>query len=765
MPWPTATVTDAGLVLTLLGGEASEQGDGALVGHNVRLRFEGTGSGQFAKGLEPALTRCSYLLGNDESRWVTDVPCWNVVRLQDVSLGVFVDIHGRSGLLEYDLVIAPGSEATSVEIRVEGADELRLLADGSLEMTTPLGVVRQLAPRAWEVTADGLDRPIEAQVERLAPDRFRFRVTGRNPDLELVIDPGLAYGTIVEGSGTEAGTAIAVDEAGSAYVAGNVASTDFPVTPGAFHLQKSPSVQDLFVAKLNPAGTDLVYATYLGGAGTDSSRTLHVDGDGQALIAGKTTASDYPTTGEAYARVKGGGTDGILTKLNASGTGLVFSTYFPGTGVGDNSFTDVAVDTLGRIVLGGGTELLELPITPNAAQTTLANPPGGFIARMSTDGSSIDFCTYVGCTSLASVAVDQNMAMYATGYGILIEGLPLTAGAFQPAYVGSHDAFAMKLSPTGSLSWCTILGGTNVDRGVSIRVDSENRPIVAGWTESSNFPFTPGSFDPTWNSNRDCFIVKVSNDGGSLVWGTFLGGSGFDELRGLAVDSSGTCFVQAGTDSPSMPVTPNAYDTSLDLAAAYVAKLAADGATLLYGTFLDGTTGGDDPSGIAADSQGNAYVTGYTLATDFPTTPGAFDTQLSGSNGVYVVKIDLSTWQAVGQGLPSLAGLEPRLTANGSLLPLSAGSLHVDRAQGGSLCTLIIGLSQLSLPFKSGTMVPMPQWLLPFILNAQGKLDLAWTSWPPAVPSETALWFQGWVSDANSVAGFTATNGLTATVP
>jgi hypothetical protein len=168
---------------------------------------------------------------------------------------------------------------------------------------------------------------------------------------------------------------------------------------------------------------------------------------------------------------------------------------------------------------------------------------------------------------------------------------------------------------------------------------------------------------------------------------------------------------------------------------------------------------------LAIDPQGNAYVTGYTSGADFPTTPGTSDTELSGFSAIYVVKIDLSTWHDVGGGLADLFDVTPRLTANGSLLPSTPGSLHVDQAQPSALCTLILGLSPLSLPFKGGTMAPLPQWLFPFVLNAQGKLDLAWPSWPPAVPAGTALWFQAWISDVDSVAGFTATNGLTATVP
>jgi hypothetical protein len=326
--------------------------------------------------------------------------------------------------------------------------------------------------------------------------------------------------------------------------------------------------------------------------------------------------------------------------------------------------------------------------------------------------------------------------------------------------LGSYDAFALKLSPTGSLRWCTILGGSNNDRAFGIEVDAAGQAVVAGWTQSSNFPSTPGSFDPTFGGSQDYFIVQLAADGTHLVWGTSIGGGGTDTLAGFAMDDAGNCYVHGGTQSLTMPVTPNGYETVHDGGTAYVGKLSADGTTLLYGTFLDVT----GYRCIAADSQGNAYAAGYTLPTGFTGTPGAFDTEVTGGTGAYVVKIDLSTWKDVGQGLANLSGIEPRLMASGSLQPGSAGSLHVDRAQQNALCTIVFGLQQLSAPFKGGMLVPMPSWLLPFVTDSNGKVDLGWAAFPQA-PGGVSLWFQAWISDAQSPAGLTASNGLTATVP
>lgn len=764
-PWPSATLTDDGLVLTIVRRRPAEQG-GGFAGHNALLRFEGAKIAPH--GVEPAITRCSYFFGNDPKHWVTDVPCWQSVRFDDVAPGVAVDVHGRNGLVEYDLLIEGGAAVEGAHMLVEGAEGLTVLADGSLEIHTPLGNIRQLPPTAWQVEADGSRRPLETRVELLGGNRFRFSALGRQLDRPMVIDPGLWYGTFVETSGPDVGTGIAVDDTGSAYVLGEVFSNDFPTTRGAFQPApfESGTQGDAVVAKLSPDGSSLIYATYLGGSGHDYARRIVVNREGEAVVVGQAHASDFPTTPGAYSQICAGD-DGYVAKLNPTGTGLVFSTFFPGTGVGSQNFTDAGIDSAGRIVLAGGTDALELPTTGGAMQRAMPDSLGGFIVRMLPDGTAIDYCTYVGCTALNGIAVDADMGIYATGYvDSPAQGLPVTPGAFQTAIAGPNEPFALKLDAAGALQWCSYLGGTGDDRAFAIAVDGQGQPIVAGWTQSFGFPTTAGSFDPSPNGAQDGFITKFAADGSSLVWSTRMGGSSGDTLNDMVTDAAGNCFVVSATASSNMPVTPNAFDTALTRTIdAHIAKLSADGKKLLYGTYLGGSGNVEPCNGIAVDSSGDVYVTGYTSSSDIPTTPGAFDPDLTGFSGIYVAKFDLSTWQDVGGGVPNLAGVMPRLTANGSLLPLSDGSLHVDQALGNAACTLIIGLSELSLPFKGGTLVPNPLWLISLVLNAQGKLDLAWGSWPPAVPPGTSLWFQAWVKDVQSVAGFTATNGLTATVP
>jgi hypothetical protein len=198
-----------------------------------------------------------------------------------------------------------------------------------------------------------------------------------------------------------------------------------------------------------------------------------------------------------------------------------------------------------------------------------------------------------------------------------------------------------------------------------------------------------------------------------------------------------------------------------------VAKLSADGSTLLHGTFIGGSTPTDLELayGIAVDPQGNPYITGYTLAANFPTTPGAFDTHLDGSTGLFVVKLDLSPWSNDGPGLAGTGGLLPVLSGSGTLQPHSPGALHLVDAKPLSPCWLIVGVSKLSTPFKGGTFVPSPLLVVPLATNAQGSLTLPWTAWPAGLSSGSKLWFQVWVADPGGPAGYAASNGLRAVMP
>jgi hypothetical protein len=432
------------------------------------------------------------------------------------------------------------------------------------------------------------------------------------------------------------------------------------------------------------------------------------------------------------------------------------------------------VDRDGRLVIGGITESSDLPVTPNAVQRTLLGNPCGYLARLSADGGTLEYCTYIHSdigADLYGVAVDPSMAMYVGGRVSTTAGFPLTPGAFQTSYAGgTADCYVLKFAEDGSLVWGTLIGGNAHEFLLGLEVDALGQVHACGYTSSFTFPTTPGCLDPFLGGDDDCWVTKLATDGASLAYSTFLGGPNHDEAQELALDGDGNCYVVSHTSSASFPVTPDAVDPILNKPGGsdvHVAKLSADGSTLLHGTFIGGSTPTDLELafGIAVDPQGNPYITGYTLAANFPTTPGAFDTHLDGPNGLFVVKLDLSPWSDDGPGLAGTGSLVPALSGSGTLQPHSPGALQLLDAKPLSPCWLIVGVSKLSAPFKGGTFVPSPLLVVPLATNAQGSLTLPWTDWPAGLPPGSKLWFQVWVADPGGPAGYAASNGLRAVMP
>jgi hypothetical protein len=385
------------------------------------------------------------------------------------------------------------------------------------------------------------------------------------------------------GSGEDEGLGIAVDAAGNAYVTGLTESRDFPTTPGAFDTTDN-GFRDAFVTKLNATGTALVYSTFLGGSDGEEGRGIAVDTAGSAYVTGVTASADFPTTPGAFATTLNGGSDAFVTKLNAAGTALVYSTFLGGSG---------SEGVIGFIAQSGG------------------------------------------------IAVDAAGNAYVTGTTPSAD-FPTTPGAFDTTFNGLLDAFVTKLNAAGSaLVYSTFLGGSSQEDGVGIAVDAAGNAYVTGNTASVDFPTTPGAFDTTFNGGSDAFVTKLNAAGTALVYSTFLGGSGAEGVLGgsIAVDSAGNAYVTGFTSSADFPTTPGAFGTTLNGAGdAFVTKLDATGTALVYSIFLGGS-GLEEGGAIALDPAGNAYVTGLTSSADFPTTPGAFDTTYNGAVDAFVTKL------------------------------------------------------------------------------------------------------------------------------
>jgi len=383
---------------------------------------------------------------------------------------------------------------------------------------------------------------------------------------------GLVYSTYIGGgNGYTVGRGIAVDAAGNAYITGESQSSGFPTTPGAFQPANAGVTGNAFVTKLDPTGSALVYSTYLGGSAYDRGHGIAVDADGNAYITGSASSDNFPTTVGAFQPAYGGLGDAFVTKLNPTGSALVYSSYLGGSGSGTGSISGeddgngIAVDAGGNAYVTGTTFSADFPTTAGAFQTTFGGG-GPFVTKIDPTGSVLVYSTFLGNGGGGNaIAVDADGNAYVTGGAGA--GFVTTAGAFQTAFASGHnDAFVTKLDPTGSaLVYSTYLGGDGDEDGHAIVVDAGRNAYVAGRTTSSNFPTTLGAFQTTYAggsdvfSAGDAFVTQLDSTGSVLAYSTYLGGRTVDSGAGIAVDAGGNVYVSGATNSLDFPTTPGAF--------------------------------------------------------------------------------------------------------------------------------------------------------------------------------------------------------------
>jgi len=412
------------------------------------------------------------------------------------------------------------------------------------------------------------------------PRTIGFACGPHDESRTLVIDP-LVYSTYLGGSGNEDGYAITTDANGYAYVTGRTTSPTYPMTVGAYDTSYNAGLADVFVTKLNQTGA-LVYSTFLGGSDYESGVGIAVDGSGAAYVMGETFSGNFPTTAGAFDTSFNGISDAYVAKLSPGGNALTYSTFLGGSDWDAPTGSSIVVDASGATYVTGRTE-------------------------------SSDF--------------------------------PTTAGAFDTSYNGLGDVFVTKILPGGTgIAYAGFLGGSDseAEAGASLAIDGIGNAYVSGDTRSSNFPTTPGAFDPSFGGVRDSFATKVNPAGSALVYSTYIGGSDeeISAWRGsIQVGPGGVALISGLTRSSDFPTTPGAFDeTANGLADAFVLQLDAAGANLVWATYV-GTPSNDYGRGIALDPSGSPVLIGYTESPAFPVTAGAFDGSYNGAGDVVVVRV------------------------------------------------------------------------------------------------------------------------------
>ncbi|TAE00709.1 MAG: hypothetical protein EAZ98_03750, partial [Oscillatoriales cyanobacterium] len=545
----------------------NEPGNQATTSSIVRSSLANSNPNPTISGLEKLPGFANFILGEDSSQWRTDVPTFNGVVYQNVYQGIDRVFKGTEGQLKSEFLVAPFADPNQIKMNYSGVNNIRLRDDGSLILETPLGELIDNAPIVYQ-DINGQRVNVPAAYNLLGNNQVNFSLGDFDRTQPLVIDPVLAYSTYLGGSASDSANRMTVDSTGAAYIIGTTVN-NFTTTPGAY--QTTPAGQaDFLVTKINPEGTALVYSTYIGGTGNEYGIGIAVDGQGNAYLTGQVDPG-YPTTPGSF-QPTATTYNAAATKLNVAGNSLVYSTF-----------------------LGG-------------------------------NGSALG----------TSIAVDSNGNAYVTGP--TGDNFPI-ANASQPQIGGNIDAFITKVNPTGSgLVYSTYFGGSNRDEGQGIAVDSNGNAYVSGITYSTNLPLTNPVQTTIGGGQYDAFISKFTPNG-ARIYSTYLGGTGDDQGTSIAADSSGNAYIVGTTSSTNFPiVSPIQLLNAGGANDAFVSKLSAAGNSLIYSTYLGGS-GDDKGDRIIVDSANNAYVTGDTTSTNFP-TQNAIQSVSGGGKDAFVTKIN-----------------------------------------------------------------------------------------------------------------------------
>ena len=681
-----------GYSLTLRGGAAEFVTRGSRV---IAAPLGAHISRPQAEQLQPATT--TYLVG-EASRWIRNLPNYGRVRYPGIYSGIDLLYYGADGTLEYDFVLAPGSDPRQIRLGISGARHLTIDAAGDLVIDTPTGPLCQRRPVAYQEIG-GIRRTVAARY-LLHGNTVRFQLGAWDRRHELVIDPALTWAGYTGTATTTAyddAQSVAVDASGNVYVVGITTS--------------SVGDDDTFVVKLDPNGAPLK-RIFLGGEGDDDGYALAVDSTGAVYVTGSTTSNLWQID-ITYANA---GTDAFYAKINSALDTYVYVGYFGGNGT-DTGYA-CALDSSNNFYFGGVTNSTTFPVTRTAAQSASGGGYDGFLVKLDPTGARA-YGTYLGGSGddfLYGLALDASGNIYATGQAGS-SNMPVTSGVVQSAIGGGVDAFVAKYTPSGSLTWLTYLGGSGDDEANAIAVDAAGSPVITGATTSTNFPTASPYQTANAGGARDIFVTKLAPDASKLAWSTYLGGSGDEIGNAIALDNAGNVYTGGTTNSTNFPSSFGWQSTNRGSADGVVTGFSADGASVLFSSYMGGTSA-DYVNALAVNCTSGLIVAGTSQSTNFPSTLGAAP-NLAYTQGAaigYAAKID------AGKAVSTVPAGGIVNAANGAAAPVAPGSLV--SIYGQYLAGSVAGAPSTPLPNTlNGVTVTVNGATVPLVYVSPGQIN------------------------------------------
>ena len=590
------------------GAASNQYGGGSqpVRGHALALRFAGAAPATIAPETRTAEHR-SYFLGDDPAHWAADVPAYRALHYDGLWPGISARLYeSREQQLEYDFVLAPGADAAVIGLRHEGADALALDEAGNLVVQTSVGTVVEHAPRAWQADAAGHHRAVPCRYV-LKDGTVRFALGQYNHGQTLTIDPVVVFASYTGSAANNWGFTATYDPAGNLYSGGIAFEVGYPTTVGAFQTSFKALI-DIAIIKFDthvsgPAAR--VWATYLGGRSADFPASLVVNSRGELLVLGTSGSADYPVlSNAAQPKFAGGkptdpfgygppydapdGSDLVVTRLNATGTALVGSTYLGGSGN----------DGL-------------LPLAPGT----------------SASGTTLQLAHNYGDPFRGDIFVDAADNVYLASHTTSAD-FPVAGGLGGTYRGGTSDGVVAKLAPgLDAVRWASYLGGSGADAAYSLQVEPGSGDVyVAGGTLSANFPTTTGAYLPTQPGNVDGFVTRIAASGTRLLRATYVGTAAYDQAYFLQLGTDGGVYLLGQTRGP-FPVSAGLYTTpgGTQFIQKLDANLAQSQLATVFGSTAPGSAGqvNLDPTAFLVDRCDRVYVCGWGGMVNGRTTPGS----------------------------------------------------------------------------------------------------------------------------------------------
>ncbi|MCC6744703.1 MAG: hypothetical protein IT175_12670 [Acidobacteria bacterium] len=633
----------------------------------VTIAFDGASSRRGPTGRDRAEGVTNYLLGNEPERWRMAVPGYSRVAYEDLYPGVDLVLHGMDGNLQLDFDASSGFDAGLVRFRVTGARTVGLDERGGLEIVTPTGQWRLGAPRLREGRGENL-RQIAGGYDIGTDGVIGFRLAARALDAPFGIAPTIEYSTFVGGAANDSAVGAAIGSDGSIYLAGATSSSDFP-TPGTAGGTRGGG-QDLYVTKLNSAGTAVVYTTFLGGGGLELAGGIDIDSTGSVYVCGNSDSTNFPTVNPVQATNRGS-SDVVVAKLDPTGANLVYSTYLGG---GDlDRANDIDADSDGRVVVGGVTFSNNYPMSHAAQASFGGGASDGFVSIVSADGGTLTSSTYVGGNGAdLLLAVKFVDGMVNLGGGSDSTDLSFSAGPRIPV-PGSCDLlfFLFTLDPVEATLILLLLPPGFIDYCFEYFTDLEQLELA--WGLVTILVGAAIRLNSRGGSPQDVVCAAATPDGSDSRIISF-GGTGFDLATSFAVDQAGNIWIAGYTTSADFPVvgaTQSEFGGGNQ--DAFVARVDPNTFEVVFATYLGGS-GDESATDIKIDADGNVIVVGSTSSADFPTTAGSFQPDHAGGNDAFIVRFPSSLEPDFSLSLPT-----PTVTA-----PIkSKGEIVVDIGRTG----------------------------------------------------------------------------------